>query len=67
MDSTTCMRATDACFALAGASAVYNGSPLQRRLRDLRAAAQHGAVRERLYAGADKPLLERYAGKLGSA
>src|SRR5262249_35671486 len=39
--ATTCVRAADACFALGGSSALYESSPLQRRLRDLHAAAQH--------------------------
>jgi indole-3-acetate monooxygenase len=33
--TTTCVRVADDCFALAGGSAVYENSPLQRRLRDL--------------------------------
>jgi indole-3-acetate monooxygenase len=44
--ATTCVRATDACFALAGSSALYESSPLQRRLRDLHVAAQHGAAQQ---------------------
>jgi alkylation response protein AidB-like acyl-CoA dehydrogenase len=47
--ATTCVRATDACFALAGSSALYESSPLQRRLRDLHVAAQHGAAQQRHY------------------
>jgi catechol 2,3-dioxygenase-like lactoylglutathione lyase family enzyme len=35
------------CFALAGGSAVYDSSPLQRRLRDLHTAAQHATVQQR--------------------
>src|SRR5262249_25487380 len=30
--ATTCVRVTDACFTLAGGSAVYDSSPLQRRM-----------------------------------
>src|SRR5262249_35225062 len=37
--ATACVRVGDACFALAGGSAVYESSPLQRRLRDLHTAA----------------------------
>ena len=33
-------------------------SPLQRRLRDLHAAAQHAAVHQRHYVGAGKLLLD---------
>jgi indole-3-acetate monooxygenase len=55
--ATTCVRATDACFALGGGSVVYDSSPLQRRLRDLHAAAQHAMVQQRHYANAGKLLL----------
>jgi alkylation response protein AidB-like acyl-CoA dehydrogenase len=55
--ATTCVRAIDACFALAGGSAVYETSPLQRRLRDMHVAAQHAVVQQRHYVGAGKLLL----------
>jgi alkylation response protein AidB-like acyl-CoA dehydrogenase len=45
--ATTCVHLTDACFTLAGGSAVYESSPQQRRMRDLRAAAQHAAVHQK--------------------
>ncbi|MEU9508411.1 acyl-CoA dehydrogenase family protein [Micromonospora sp. NPDC048170] len=35
------VRATDAAFELAGGSAVYDSSPLSRRLRDVNTARQH--------------------------
>jgi alkylation response protein AidB-like acyl-CoA dehydrogenase len=54
---TTCVRGADACFALGGGSALYETSPLQRRLRDLHAAAQHAIAQQRHYAGAGKLLL----------
>jgi alkylation response protein AidB-like acyl-CoA dehydrogenase len=54
----TCVRSAATCFALGGGSALYERSPLQRRLRDLYAAAQHAAVQERHYASAGKLLLE---------
>jgi indole-3-acetate monooxygenase len=54
---TTCVRVADACFALGGGSALYDSSPLQRRLRDLHAAAQHAAVQQRNYASAGKLIL----------
>jgi alkylation response protein AidB-like acyl-CoA dehydrogenase len=53
----TCVRVVDKCFALAGGSAVYETSPLQRRLRDMHTAAQHATIQERHYAGAGKLLL----------
>jgi alkylation response protein AidB-like acyl-CoA dehydrogenase len=54
----TCIRAADACFALGGASAVYESSPLQRRVRDLHTAAQHAAAQQRHYVSAGKLLLD---------
>jgi alkylation response protein AidB-like acyl-CoA dehydrogenase len=55
--ATTCLRVVDACFALAGGSAVYETSPLSRRLRDMHTAAQHATIQQRHYAGAGKLLL----------
>jgi len=55
--ATTCVRVVDACFALAGGSAVYDSSALQRRLRDLHVAAQHATVHQRQYAAAGEALL----------
>jgi alkylation response protein AidB-like acyl-CoA dehydrogenase len=56
--ATTCVRAADSCFTLGGGGALYETSPLQRRLRDLHAAAQHAAVHQRHYVGAGKLLLD---------
>jgi alkylation response protein AidB-like acyl-CoA dehydrogenase len=56
--TATCVRAADACFALGGGSAVYESSPLQRRLRDIHVAAQHASVHQRHYVGAGKLLLD---------
>ena len=56
--ATTCVRGADACFALGGSSAIYEASPLQRRLRDLHTAAQHAAAQQRHYAKAGKLLLD---------
>jgi alkylation response protein AidB-like acyl-CoA dehydrogenase len=55
--AATCVRAADACFALGGSSALYETSPLQRRLRDLHVAAQHGIAQPRHYVSAGKLLL----------
>jgi alkylation response protein AidB-like acyl-CoA dehydrogenase len=52
--ATTCARVADACFTLAGGSAVYDSSPLQRRMRDLHAATQHALVQQRHYVDAGK-------------
>lgn len=56
-----CLRVTDACFTLAGGSALYESSPLQRRLRDIRVAAQHAFAQPRNYAPAGKLLLTKAA------
>jgi alkylation response protein AidB-like acyl-CoA dehydrogenase len=55
--AATCVRAADACFALGGASALYDSSPLQRRMRDSHAAAQHAISQQRNYVGAGALLL----------
>jgi hypothetical protein len=51
------VRVADVCFALGGGSALYETSPLQRRLRDLHAAAQHAVAHQRHYVSAGKLLL----------
>jgi indole-3-acetate monooxygenase len=53
--TSACIRVAEGCFELAGSRAVYESSSLQRRVRDLRVAAQHAAVHPRHYvtAGAD--------------
>jgi hypothetical protein len=56
--AATCVRATDACFALGGSSALFDASPLQRRLRDLHVAVQHNAAQQRHYVSAGKLLLD---------
>ncbi|MET3965476.1 MULTISPECIES: flavin-dependent monooxygenase [Bradyrhizobium] len=63
--ATTCVGIADACFALAGASAVYDSSPLQRRLRDLHVAAQHAHAQQRQYVDVGKLALRRSAGHAG--
>jgi indole-3-acetate monooxygenase len=45
--ASTCVRVAEGCFELAGSRAVYESSSLQRRMRDLRVAAQHMAVHPR--------------------
>jgi alkylation response protein AidB-like acyl-CoA dehydrogenase len=52
-----CLRVAETCFALGGGSAVYDSSPLQRRLRDLQTAAQHAAVQQRHYVDAGRLLI----------
>lgn len=63
--ATTCVGIADACFALAGASVVYDSSPLQRRLRDLHVAAQHAHAQQRQYVDVGKLALRRAAGHAG--
>jgi alkylation response protein AidB-like acyl-CoA dehydrogenase len=58
--TTACVRVVDACFALAGTSAIYDSSPLQRRLRDIHTAAQHFTVQQRHYTAAGKLAVEQY-------
>ena len=55
--TTTCVKAGDALYALGGGSALYDESPLQRRMRDLHGAAQHAAVQPRHYLAAGAVLL----------
>jgi indole-3-acetate monooxygenase len=62
--ATACVRVVDACFALAGGSAVYESSPLQRRMRDLHVAAQHATIHQRHYVAAGKAALARFRGQL---
>lgn len=59
--ATTCVGVADGCFMLGGSSAVYDTSPLQRRLRDLHVAAQHAIAQQRQYASAGKLALKRSA------
>jgi alkylation response protein AidB-like acyl-CoA dehydrogenase len=56
---TNCVQIANECFALAGSTAVYEASPLQRRLRDLLVASQHGFSQKRQYATAGKLLLDQ--------
>jgi len=57
----SCSRAADICFTLGGGSAVYDSSPLQRRMRDLHAAAQHATIHQRHFTRAGQALLAEAA------
>ena len=57
--ASACVRVAEGCFELAGARAVYESSPLQRRMRDLRVAAQHAFVHQRNYVAAGDSVLSR--------
>jgi alkylation response protein AidB-like acyl-CoA dehydrogenase len=61
--SAACVRVAEGCFELAGARAVYESSPLQRRVRDLRVAAQHTAAHPRQYVAAGAAVLARLSGE----
>jgi alkylation response protein AidB-like acyl-CoA dehydrogenase len=56
--TSACVRIVDTCVRLGGGSALYENSPMQRQLRDMHAAAQHGFVHERHYVSGGKLLLE---------
>lgn len=47
--STSAAKATDAAYTMAGGTAVYDTSPLQRCMRDAHVATQHLMVSPRLY------------------
>jgi alkylation response protein AidB-like acyl-CoA dehydrogenase len=55
----TCTRAVDACYQAAGGVAVYESSPLQRRLRDIHTLSQHVLVQEGYFTAAGAVRLER--------
>jgi indole-3-acetate monooxygenase len=57
--TTACVRVAEGCFELAGSRAVYESSSLQRRMRDLRVAAQHAVVHPRQYVAAGAAMLAR--------
>jgi len=61
--AAACVRVTEGCFELAGSSAVYESSSLQRRVRDVRVAAQHAALHPRQYATAGAVRLARLSGR----
>jgi alkylation response protein AidB-like acyl-CoA dehydrogenase len=46
---TECVAIVNEAFALAGSNAMYSSSSLQRRLRDVRTAAQHVAASPEIY------------------
>jgi indole-3-acetate monooxygenase len=57
--TAACVRVAEGCFELAGSRAVYESSSLQRRMRDLRVAAQHAAVHPRHYVTAGGAVFDR--------
>jgi indole-3-acetate monooxygenase len=61
--TAACVRVAEGCFELAGSRAVYESSSLQRRVRDLRVAAQHAIVHPRHYVTAGAAMVARMAGQ----
>ena len=57
--TAACVRVAEGCFELAGSGVVYESSSLQRRVRDLRVAAQHAAVHPRHYVTAGAAMFAR--------
>ena len=57
--TAACVGVAEGCFELAGSRAVYESSSLQRRMRDLRVAAQHAVVHPRHYVTAGAAVLGR--------
>jgi alkylation response protein AidB-like acyl-CoA dehydrogenase len=57
--TSACVRVAEGCFELAGSRAVYESSSPQRRVRDLRVAAQHVAAHPRNYVAAGAAVLAR--------
>lgn len=55
----TCARAVDAAYTAGGGSALYDASPLQRRLRDIHTLTQHASVQENVFASAGAERLGR--------
>jgi alkylation response protein AidB-like acyl-CoA dehydrogenase len=55
----TATRVVDACYTAGGGSALYESSPLQRRLRDVHALTQHASVQESVFATAGAERLGR--------
>jgi len=52
-----CTNVVSGCYALGGASAIMNSSPLQRRLRDIHTARQHFFGQERFYGSVGRNVL----------
>jgi alkylation response protein AidB-like acyl-CoA dehydrogenase len=52
----TAARVVDVCYTAGGGCALYEKSPLQRRLRDIHTLTQHASVQENVFttAGAEK-------------
>jgi alkylation response protein AidB-like acyl-CoA dehydrogenase len=60
----TATQVVDACYRAGGGSALYETSPLQRRLRDIHTVTQHASVQENVFANVGAALLGK-AGPFG--
>jgi alkylation response protein AidB-like acyl-CoA dehydrogenase len=52
----TSARVVDTCYTAAGGSALYESSPLQRRLRDVHTLTQHASLQETVFTNAGAAL-----------
>jgi hypothetical protein len=57
--TAACVCVAEGCFELAGSRTAYESSPLQRRVRDLRVAAQQVVAHPRHYVMAGAAVLAR--------
>jgi len=50
------------CFEIAGSAAIYENCPLERRLRDIQVATQHGLIQRANWMAGGKAILEQDVG-----
>jgi alkylation response protein AidB-like acyl-CoA dehydrogenase len=55
----TAARVVDTCYTAGGGSALYDSSPLQRRLRDIHTLTQHASAQESMFTNAGAQRLGR--------
>jgi indole-3-acetate monooxygenase len=60
-----CVAAVDVLYGLAGGTAVFESSPIQRAFRDIHVAASHFLVNKDKYTAAGKQVLSALAARLG--
>ena len=58
----TAARVVDVCYTVAGGTALYESSPLQRRLRDIHTLTQHASLQDTVFATAGALRLGRPGG-----
>lgn len=59
---STCVEVVDACYTIHGAAGVYDGTPLQRHLRDIHTISQHASVNENSITRAGAKMLGQEVG-----